>query len=173
MCTLGGRAIWNVGKRYKLGMGIEWRNAHFRMDTNESLFNGYDNCEMPLDRSNITLKDSSVIDNAFNVELFQRVRLMTTGVGEFNWDLGAYFGYNRYREDILFHQDDNKGILKQRLPLHPYDWGLTTRFSGCGFSLYARYRMTGLLNHNMYVPHLPRLEVGVAIDLAWFTLGIH
>ena len=171
--TLGGRAIWNVGKRYKLGMGIEWRNAHFRMATNEPLFNSYSNCEMPLDRSNITLKDSSVIDNAFNVELFQRVRLMTTGVGEFNWDLGAYFGYNRYREDILFHQDDNKGILKQRLPLRPYDWGLTTRFSGCGFSLYARYRMTGLLNHNMYVPHLPRLEVGVAINLAWFTMGIH
>lgn len=173
--TLGGRAIWNVGKRYKLGMGIEWRNAHFRMDTNESLFNGYDNCEMPLDRSNITLKDSSVIDNAFNVELFQRVRLMTTGVGDFNWDLGAYFGYNRYREDILFHQDDNKGILKQRLPLHPYDWGLTTRFSYCGFSLYARYRMLGLLNHNMYVPHLPRLEVGVSINSDWVVvlMGIH
>lgn len=171
--TLGGRAIWNVGKRYKLGMGIEWRNAHFRMATTNPLFDGYDNCEMALDHRNITVKDSSVIDNAFNVELFQRVRLMTTGAGDFNWDLGAYFGYNCYREDILFHQDDNKGILKQRLPLHPYDWGLTTRFSGCGFSLYARYRMLGLLNHNMTVPPLPRLEVGVSIHLAWLTMGIH
>ena len=161
----GFRFIRSFKKWYGLGLGLDWGYQEFFYDA--ATLNMWDNSIALTQNNNVEDKwfDLCLV----NLELFQRVRLVTGGKSNkgLHWDIGVYGGlqYNNYTMVYNANQTPNTNgqtnVYYQVLPAAAtiWNWGLTTRLVWSRIGLYGRYRMSQpSLN-------LPRLEIGIQYSL--------
>lgn len=178
--TIGMHYFKPITKWYSLGIGVEWRNIRHRIDPANAFATDY---LVGITPSTTGVEKKTLIDNQFNLELFQKLRLKPTGgmLGDgIYWDLGIYGGINCYKMYMHYStqtvNSDRTGTVEgtnrarfDHRDLDRLTWGLTTRLSWNIFAVYARYNMSHLGGkgettdvHN-HIDQLPRLEVGLQL----------
>lgn len=170
----GGRLMRAFGKAYCLGIGLEYVGTHYNLPKDQA--NALDNLYQVV-TSGVAKKQYYYKE--FNVELFQRIRLVAGGIlGKgLYWDLGVYMGwdnaYYNIRYDSYPYSDDVRMSFK--VPTDHIDdgyrvfvpnWGVTTRVGYDCLALYARYRMSRWMVYgetSRFLSNLPCLEVGLQL----------
>ncbi|MBR1517776.1 MAG: S8 family serine peptidase [Bacteroidales bacterium] len=173
---LGVRFMRAFSKPYGLGIGLDWSMTNFRMIPSRP--NALDNA-LAINVGDVRNKKMRQGDLA--LELFQRIRFVAGGIGHrgLYCDMGLYAAYSYYRYDVssriaLAAAGTTETHFRQLhfSDAYLWNWGATLRFGYDFFSLFARYRLTGVFSDEKTVAspsstdfylHLPRLEVGLQI----------
>lgn len=162
-CNFGFRLMRNFCKWYGVGLGFDFASQFYRYDP--AVASVWDNTLAITDFTNVETKQFFV--EAFNLELFQRLRLKNCGAFKrgLYWDLGIYGGLQGNVYNVCYNaaETGNAAAMQtnsysQVEPVGYWNLGLTTRLMWDWIGLYGRYRLTqpGL--------DLPRLELGVQLS---------
>lgn len=179
--TIGLRWTKPVTKTYTLGFDIEWKNLRYRTNPQLPAPSEY----YHTDWSNTKVHTKTLIDNQFNIELFQRIRLVPTGSQlssyshGLHWDLGIFAGLNRYSQYLQYTATTNDSRSSSfevserarfsHTELPSFTYGITTRFTYNLIGIFARYtlpqlgRQGDMTDVHQHIDPLPRLEVGIHI----------
>ena len=161
---------WDACKRYHLGAGIGMGFDDYWGTSLDGI--SYAFPAFPGARS--LLKERFRTSN-LNIELFQRVTLAHGGLmhNGFTWDLGVFGMWNfedRYVQ--LWAADITDNYLKERKIRKNYDfvnplqWGVKMAFTYDIVSVYAKLRISDLLNKSLYpgsYDDFMKLEIGMQL----------
>ncbi|MCR4829666.1 MAG: S8 family serine peptidase [Bacteroidales bacterium] len=164
------RLMRNFRKWYSLGMSMElgFYQYDYNSDGAANLWDQTVNANTT-GMLNINLEDRVVSCTDWNMELFQRIRLMSGGLMHkgLYWDLGIYGGMKWGRYSLVYNEDYTANSGREEhtwYNVRPtgysslWKWGLTTRVTYDIFGVYARYRMS------QSSLDLPRLELGLELS---------
>ena len=132
---------WEACKKYYLGAGIGMGCDDY-----------WGNDLVGVQYSNV--KRERFRTSNLNVELFQRVKLASGGLmsNGFTWDLGVFGGWNFENRHVLVMDAMSPDYEKTRLTnknynfVNPLQWGVKTAFTFDIISVYAKLRISDLLN---------------------------
>ena len=178
--NIGFRMEKPLGKRYKLGIGLDWGEDNYRFE--EGKTNSIDRMlDVPVKNENVERK--LLRKGEVNLEIFQRVRLVAGGAiynrGLF-WDFGIY-GSWRYWNYIVKY-DSSKEILSggkihYRNPKFRdnsrLQWGVRTGLSYDFIGLYVKYSISDVFKDRNEIGdvmkgefdmNLPKMEIGIEIN---------
>lgn len=168
---VGFRLMTALTKTYCLGAAAELNRMNFRLPSDKVNVADAQTPTVPI--SGVQKKLFSASDLA--LELFQRVRLVSGGMAGkgLHWDVGVYGSWGFADSYTVEYEPSGVGYKRATMQFdglevfEPYrwSWGLATRVSYDWIGIYARYRMKGLLSDIQPELGLPRLEVGLQIQL--------
>jgi hypothetical protein len=152
----GIKYINNLSKWYRIGLNFEYNQAkyHYEIYT----------FDVAVNEINPYIKVQSI-----NLGLFQRIRLIPgtmTGVGTY-FDLGVYGAYVYKVSDVQKGLYNNSGSFENIYTANNYNnlnWGFQVGFGHGLLSLYAKYRMSDILNNNT-TTRIPKLEAGFELAI--------
>ncbi|MDO4217869.1 MAG: S8 family serine peptidase [Bacteroidales bacterium] len=189
-----GRWVRQLKKWYGLGIGFGWEHQRWSLPTDASQFNlirleddlGMYDATTGLTYNNTDLSYRMMHRSNWNIELFQRIRLMPGGKlfsRGLHWDLGVYGNFGNYHYTTAYNYTINGTInanseertfySPEFLDNYKLQWGLVSRLSWDWIGIYARYNMTNVFGNQIttlsmepgnYYLNLPRLDVGLQIE---------
>lgn len=173
---VGGRLLFALGKAYRLGLGLDYGGTSYKLSAHAS-----QNLDNLFNITTDGIKNRTLRQNEFSLELFQRVRFTPGGMfgNGIHWDLGCYVSHSSYNYQIKYSQFNHASSAEMNFKNPKYvdnyrvNFGLTTRLSYDWIGIYARYRLTGfttmydldISSPSAFLLHLPRLEAGIEITL--------
>ena len=170
--TYGNDFVFQITKIYRIGLGINYHRRNYYVEKDK--FTHFDHALGFAEEAMDNIKFKKIIERGFDLELFQRVRFASS-VGEsgldVHWDLGVYGSLNWQRYSLRMGSSGDYGKLSFGKLRYAslWDWGVTTRFTWTFWSIYGRYRLSGLNKTynepSKYFEELPRLEVGIGFNI--------
>ncbi|MBR4584016.1 MAG: S8 family serine peptidase [Bacteroidales bacterium] len=163
---------WNACKKYSLAFGVGMGLDDYRgeaLDGNNNFF-----ATPAIPGVKYMIKERFRASN-LNIELFQRVKLASGGLlsNGLTWDLGIFGMWNfedRYvqvwRENITNNYKKSKIINKNYDFINPFQWGVKTAITYDIVSVYAKLRISDLLNPSLYpgtYKDFMKLEIGMQL----------
>ena len=163
---------WNACKKYSLAFGVGMGLDDYRgeaLDGNNNFF-----ATPAIPGVKYMIKERFRASN-LNIELFQRVKLASGGLlsNGLTWDLGIFGMWNfedRYvqvwRENITNNYKKSKIINKNYDFINPFQWGVKTAITYDIVSVYAKLRISNLLNPSLYpgtYKDFMKLEIGMQL----------
>ena len=160
---------WNACKKYSLAFGVGMGLDDYRGEALDGI-----------NYVSFASSDPNLIRERFrtsnlNIELFQRVKLASGGLlsNGLTWDLGVFGMWNfedRYvqvwRENITNNYKKSKIINKNYDFINPFQWGVKTAITYDIVSVYAKLRISDLLNPSLYpgtYNDFIKLEIGMQL----------
>lgn len=108
-----------------------------------------------------------------NLELFQRVKLVSGGLmsNGFTWDLGVFGSWNFENRHVVIMDAISPDYSRTRMTnknynfVNPLQWGVKTAFTYDIVSVYAKLRISDLLNDSYAGPYndYMKLEIGMQL----------
>jgi len=167
---------WNACKKYSLAFGVGMGLDDYRgvaLDGNNNFF-----ATPAIPGVKYMIKERFRTSN-LNIELFQRVKLASGGLlsNGLTWDLGVFGMWNfedRYvqvwREAITNNYKKSKIINKNYDFINPFQWGVKTAITYDIVSVYAKLRISDLLNQSLYpgtYKDFMKLEIGMQLIISY------
>jgi len=161
---------FDLAKKYSLAFGVGMGLDDYRgecLDGNNNFF-----ATPAIPGVKYMIKERFRTSN-LNIELFQRVKLASGGLlsNGLTWDLGVFGMWNfedRYvqvwRENITNNYKKSKIINKNYDFINPFQWGVKTAITYDIISVYAKLRISDLLNPSLYpgtYKDFMKLEIGL------------
>lgn len=161
---------WNACKKYSLAFGVGMGLDDYRgegLDGNIYLTPAFPGAKQ--------LHSERFRTTNLNIELFQRVKLASGGLlsNGLTWDLGVFGMWNfedRYvqvwQADITDNYRKSKIINKNYDFINPFQWGVKTAITYDIVSVYAKLRISDLLNPSLYpgtYKDFMKLEIGMQL----------
>ena len=160
---------WNACKKYSLAFGVGMGLDDYRGEALDGI-----------NYVSFASSDPNLIRERFrtsnlNIELFQRVKLASGGLlsNGLTWDLGVFGMWNfedRYVQVWQAALGDNyrksKIINKNYDFINPFQWGVKTAITYDIVSVYAKLRISDLLNPSLYpgtYKDFMKLEIGMQL----------
>ncbi|MBO7541372.1 MAG: S8 family serine peptidase [Bacteroidales bacterium] len=166
--TMGAAIVFPLSKVYKIGIGLDYHRRNYKPV--KDICTNFDAAFGLPEEAMADVDSKRLIERGFDLELFQRVRFASS-VGEsgldVHWDLGVYGSLNWQRYSLRMGSSGDYGKLSFGKLRYAslLDWGVTTRFTWTFWSIYGRYRLSGLNKTydepSKYFEELPRFEVGI------------
>lgn len=163
---------WNACKKYSLAFGVGMGLDDYRGECLDGKNNFFATPAIP--GVKYMIKERFRTSN-LNIELFQRVKLASGGLlsNGLTWDLGIFGMWNfedRYvqvwRENITNNYKKSKIINKNYDFINPFQWGVKTAITYDIVSVYAKLRISDLLNPSLYpgtYKDFMKLEIGMQL----------
>jgi subtilisin family serine protease len=163
---------WNACKKYSLAFGVGMGLDDYRGECLDGKNNIIATPAMP--GVKYLIKERFRTSN-LNIELFQRVKLASGGLlsNGLTWDLGVFGMWNfedRYvqvwQADITDNYRKTKIINKNYDFINPFQWGVKTAITYDIVSVYAKLRISDLLNPALYpgtYKDFMKLEIGMQL----------
>ena len=170
--TYGNDFVFQITKIYRIGLGINYHRRNYYVEKDK--FTHFDQALGFTEEAMDNIKFKKIIERGFDLELFQRVRFAFFGGydrDDVHWDLGVYGSLNWQRYSLRMGSSGDYGKLSFGKLRYAslLDWGVTTRFTWKMWSIYGRYRLSGLNKTfdepRKYFEELPRFEVGIGINI--------
>ena len=162
----------NACKKYSLAFGVGMGLDDYRGECLDRKYNIIATPAMP--GVKYLIKERFRTSN-LNIELFQRVKLASGGLlsNGLTWDLGVFGMWNfedRYvqvwQADITDNYRKTKIINKNYDFINPFQWGVKTAITYDIVSVYAKLRISDLLNPALYpgtYNDFIKLEIGMQL----------
>ena len=161
---------WDACKRYHLGAGIGMGFDDYR----GNYLDGISYATPAFPGAAQVLRERFRTSN-LNIELFQRVTLAHGGLmhNGFTWDLGVFGMWNfenhyvqLWKSDITDNYLRERKIRKNYDFINPLQWGVKMAFTYDIVSVYAKLRISDLLNPSLYPGNYDdfmKLEIGMQL----------
>lgn len=154
----------DAGKVYKLGFGVG-------MGCDDYWGTGFVNPIQPLVPVTANITRERFRTSNLNAEIFQRVRITTGGIfsNGLLWDLGVFGMWNFENRDVIKFDNVGAETIKSRMVcknfnfVNDWQWGVKTAITYDIVSVYAKLRISNLLNSEY---------TGSYNDLMKFELGM-
>lgn len=155
--SYGLRYIRNFTKVYRLGLNFEFGRSKYKVSNFSYAV------ATPSLYANV---DEYILLREFNIELFQRLRILPPSMLGFglNWDTGIYgsYTYGKYVNNEIEKIGGQTVEEKISLNGNDFNWGVRSRISYGILGIYGKYRISDIeLDGTL---ESPRLEIG--LDLA-------